>query len=768
MKRFNLKKAIISTVIILLGSLQNLCAQVNIKGTVVNKENGNPIFGALVEIGSVRTVTNGNGQFEMAAPASFPFQIIVSSMGYSNGAFEIQSAREIEENFFVELESLDPEVLSTVVVTAARYDQRQEDLSVSLSVLKPNIIQGRNSTDGRELLEMVPGVHITDGQLNIRNGSGWTYGAGTRVQVLLDDVPLISPDAGQVQWDLLPLEAIGQVEVLKGSSSALFGTSALNGVVQFRTIKPSVKPTTEVSLFQFVYDNPPRPKLKWWNGWQSNTGLRWLHSFKKGDHNVVLSGFGQRDQGYKFDEHDDQARVNWSYEYEGGSNVSIGMNGGILWSENGESLLWNSEEEGYVALDSSVTITNGVDVYLDPYVEWRSEKHFNKVKARYMRVENNARNLTNVFDNSSHQYQLQYNHQFYSGGWILSGGVFSLYSESESMLFGGFHTTATLAAYGQAERKWKNGNASVGLRYESQWVDQESYSRPVMRLGVNQQVSPTTYLRASFGQGFRFPSIAELYTATNIGAIYVYPNPDLEPETGFTGEFGARQLFKFGAFNAYADAAFYLMQFDNMMEFSFSNWGSIPQNFLGVGFKSINIGPAQISGVELEIGVERKWDKWKLQLLGGVNFSNPIALDPTKPFAIDSAGSPITYRNSSSDTANDILKYRYTRIIRLDAELSSKKWTFGISVRNNDYMQNIDQIFESQLVEFLVPGIGIENARERLNRDDWLLDTRVYYHFNDQWSAGFLIENLLNYEIMSRPAELEAPRRFTLSVQFRT
>ena len=57
--------------------------------------------------------------------------------------------------------------------------------------------------------------------------------------VLVDDMPLISGDAGQVQWKLIATENINQVEVIKGASSALYGSSALNGVINIRTAFPS-------------------------------------------------------------------------------------------------------------------------------------------------------------------------------------------------------------------------------------------------------------------------------------------------------------------------------------------------------------------------------------------------------------------------------------------------------------------------------------------------------------------------------------------------
>ena len=137
--------------------------------------------------------------------------------------------------------SEDAELIKTVVVSAGKFEQRIEETTVSVEVIKPNLISNKNTTNIQTAIDQVPGVNITDGQANIRGGSGWSYGAGTRVQVLVDDMPLISGDAGQAQWSLISTENINQVEIIKGASSALYGSSALNGVINISTAYPSDK-----------------------------------------------------------------------------------------------------------------------------------------------------------------------------------------------------------------------------------------------------------------------------------------------------------------------------------------------------------------------------------------------------------------------------------------------------------------------------------------------------------------------------------------------
>lgn len=77
---------------------------------------------------------------------------------------------------------------------------------MSMEVIKPSFIENTNSIDMKEAINKAPGVNIIDGQANIRGGSGYSYGAGSRVLVLVDDVPQLAADAGDVKWDFYPLK----------------------------------------------------------------------------------------------------------------------------------------------------------------------------------------------------------------------------------------------------------------------------------------------------------------------------------------------------------------------------------------------------------------------------------------------------------------------------------------------------------------------------------------------------------------------------------
>ena len=65
------------------------------------------------------------------------------------------------------------------------------------------MIDSKNCITLADVIRNAPGVQLTDGQLNIRSGSGWSYGTGSRVLVMVDDMPILSADQGEVEFNLI-------------------------------------------------------------------------------------------------------------------------------------------------------------------------------------------------------------------------------------------------------------------------------------------------------------------------------------------------------------------------------------------------------------------------------------------------------------------------------------------------------------------------------------------------------------------------------------
>jgi outer membrane receptor protein involved in Fe transport len=325
--------------------------------------------------------------------------------------------------------------------------------------------------------------------------------------------------------------------------------------------------------------------------------------------------------------------------------------------------------------------------------------------------------------------------------------------------------------YLQADKKLgKRLHLSGGVRYEKFSINEETSSRPVFRAGMNFQVAKATYLRASYGQGYRFPSIAEKFIVTGVGAINIFPNPDLKPESSSNSEIGIKQGFKIGSFLGFIDFAAFEQNFDQFVEFTFGQW-SKPIFAPGVplqealqksfGFKSVNTGKARIRGAELSIMGQGKWNKLTIQTLAGYTYTMPVSLTPNFAYGQNQGSPPtdINYLNTSSDTSNYILKYRMRHLFRADLGFKYNGWNAGVSARYNSHMTNIDNAFEQ--LENLIPTVfnpGINEWRNEHQTGDYVIDFRFGYSWAHRHRMAIVINNLLNRQYAIRPLAIEEPR----------
>jgi outer membrane cobalamin receptor len=699
------------------------------------------------------------------------------------------------------------EQLKTVVVSAGKFEQNLEEITVSMEVLKPTLIENKNTTDVQTAMDQVPGVNITDGQANIRGGSGWSYGAGTRVLVMVDDMPLISGDAGQVQWKLIATENIHQIEVIKGASSALYGSSALNGIINIRTAFPTQKSIsknklpgyTKINTHFGLIDFPKRESLNW-NGAKRRAfkGTEIFHANKIGNLDITLGANIYKDDGYRMGEITDRKRINFGLKLRNKkiSGLNYGINGNFLFQHTGSVMIWKSFEEAYIPLNNEITTTSGDTYNIDPFITYRKGNSRHSLRTRYLKVinDNSTKGKDNNQDNESEifytDYQWQKNIEKYN--LRITSGITNEIVNARSDLFQGNNIRKNHSLYTQLDKKWDKLNISLGARYEYFSIDSETdhliggdtinhiaAGKPVFRTGLNYQLAEYTYIRSSWGQGYRFPSMAELFISTNQSGLEIYPNPNLKPESGWSAEIGMKQGIRFRTWLGYIDVAGFLMQYNDMMEFTLGPWGNpVTDPLIGLGFKSVNIGETQIAGIELSLNGQGKIsEEIKINLLGGYTYMNHKSLTPNEVYAYgyshgESFDQSITYNNSSSDST--VLKYRYNHIVKLDLEIVYKKISLGGSCRYNSFMSNIDKIFTTALIndpaslDLEIDGFqgipGINEAREKFKHGDFIIDMRAGYNLNDKIRLGIIINNMLNREYMSRPADMEIQRTFAFQL----
>lgn len=229
---------------------QNTLLQLS--GTLIDKFSGEPIFGGTVRIkeSDVAAVTNEDGRFELKTPNKFPFTIEISVSGYNTAEFIVEN-----EKTSLQLQ-LEPQVIvvDEVVVSASRVSESVIKSPVAIDKLDIQTIRETPSPTFYDAMENVKGVQMTTSSLNFKvpNTRGFNSPNNFRFMQLVDGVDLQAPTLGVSIGNAMgPNELdIQSVEIIPGSSSALYGINSINGLANLQTKDPFKK--QGVSVYQRI------------------------------------------------------------------------------------------------------------------------------------------------------------------------------------------------------------------------------------------------------------------------------------------------------------------------------------------------------------------------------------------------------------------------------------------------------------------------------------------------------------------------------------
>ena len=102
-----------------------------------------------------------------------------SFIGYNTEKKDIDLKNEKTINIDVHL-SEESSIIDVVVISAGKFEQKLEEVTVSMDVIKPTLLESKNSVNMENLMNQAPGVSVVDGQAYIRGGTGWSYNTGSR------------------------------------------------------------------------------------------------------------------------------------------------------------------------------------------------------------------------------------------------------------------------------------------------------------------------------------------------------------------------------------------------------------------------------------------------------------------------------------------------------------------------------------------------------------------------------------------------------------
>jgi len=197
------------------------------------------------------------------------------------GAISQCAISEEIDDFF----AMSPEQLANISVTIASGTEKPVYQSAAVTtVVTAEQIKNMGATELSQVLETVPGLHVSiqavtnDAVYSMR---GMRNSVNNQVLVLLNGTRYSVPYKGSgMQGMELPVEAIQQIEVIRGPGSALYGADAFAGVINIITKKAKDIAGTEIGIRGGSWDT----QSIWgmhsneWLGWDIATTLQYAHN----------------------------------------------------------------------------------------------------------------------------------------------------------------------------------------------------------------------------------------------------------------------------------------------------------------------------------------------------------------------------------------------------------------------------------------------------------------------------------------------------------
>jgi len=723
-------------------------AQGIVKGKVFDNNTLEPLYGVYIIFGNNQGATTDMDGSYIIEPGQGKSDLTFRFIGYKSAvrSVDISSNDTIELNVGLEM---DLREIGQIVVSANRTEQKVAELTVSMNVLKSSDFLKTHITDPQELVNKTSGIEVMDGQASIRGGSGFSYGAGSRVLALIDGLPMISPDAGNIKWQFLPLENISQVEIIKGASSVLYGSSALNGIINFRTTDATNVPNTQFFAEAGISGNPRNMNWKWWDTPRIFSALTFSHLQKYGKNDVGLGINLLADNGYRKLNDESLLRMSLRLKHhnEKVKGLVYGLNINSGYTIKRDFVLWEDATYGALKQDTSTeALLHGTYLAIDPYISFKNSGRFTHDLRTRFQLSNNRFPVRNQNNSDAYSFYAEYQMTYRLADFMsITAGLTENYSKVFSNFYGD-HSGLNIAGFTQVElNPLPRLKLVAGVRIEQNSLDNiKDKVVPIFRTGINWQAADYTFLRASFGQGYRYPSIAEKYASTTIGSVKIFPNPFVEAESGWSAEAGIKQGILMGETKGQTDISLFMSQNMNMIEYLFGNYPDPVTGIFSYGFLATNVEYSRVYGSEIEFSLNRMLGKFNTTFTGGYTFMYPVEFNKA------------THKNT------DIyLKYRRKHSALLSFNTSYKRYEMGLNLFAKSKILRIDDVFLNELTrEQILP--GFYDYWQTHNTGYFMMDGNIGYKISNVLTLSLAVKNITNTEYMGRPGDIQPQRNYSL------
>jgi outer membrane receptor for ferrienterochelin and colicin len=664
-----------------------------VSGQVFDAETSSPLEFVNVYLDGthIGTTTVNGGKFKMRSIPAGTYRLIIQHIGYEKYIEEhlpIGPGKSITRSIGLRPTEVQGQ---EVVITATQKELTAQMAPASVLILRAKDLNTRPADTFDQALENSPGISvyrsagISVQSMSIRGSSDVAGGGvGNRVLLMIDGRPALTPDAGGAFWSLVPTNFIDRVEVVKGAFSSLYGSTAMGGVINVITRRPTYRAITKINLGYGLFEKAP-PSIRYTEKTPIRRKMEISHSGVRGRLSYLFNASRKESDGHAeatgYEFYDVFGK--FMYDLCHNRNLELTVGGGFAKNDYPHSWLNNiqplqvrakyqddRQEKKHASVDLHYWAVPGKNTKYDSrfyYYRNASSSFFNENDPQRTLPGNEPFGMTTDINGQKYGSKTQLDHHLSDKHYIITGLDFQIdnvRSSPDTIMYGN-HQINNGAFYLQDEiqfhAKWI---ATLGLRYDwNHLVGGRTFSLVSPKFAMVYLPRQDLAFRLLFGQAFRAPTIAESFFQKEIaGGTLFKPNPELRAERmNFSLETGLR--WQIGSFID-IDAAFFRYHYKDMIY-----WIDISAEE-GVDFPYFqvrNLNEALMQGGGFSVGF-----RWNRSFRGSISYTYVDA------------------QNQSSNRKNDFLAYRPKHSLVFSTEFNRDPFTINLSGR---YRSDIETVF---------------------------------------------------------------------------
>ena len=539
--------------------------------------------------------------------------------------------------------------LNEVIVTANKIEQKQNSTGKVLTIINAQQLASQTGRTIAQVLNEQAGLQLPGSLSNLGTvPSIYMRGASSgRTLILIDGAPVGDPSMISNEFDLnlIPIDQIERIEILKGSQSTLYGSDAIGGVINIITKKKTTSWLTGGAGFGSYQNKRANLQL---NG--SVKKVNYLIGLEK----QTAAGFSSAYDPNKTNTYDNDAYENksWFTKFQ----YDINSNWNLQWTSRKTS--YNASiDYGAFKDDKDASFKNATSIHgmILKYKKDKASFQFqyqyttqdrsylnDSLDKTYLIYENNLYNGSTHYADIFYSYQLSKNVQYIVGSDFRYGSYNQTY---ESISGWGpyneiFKDTFQYqnAIYGSVIIN--NNNKKFLLELGSRYNNHSRYgNNQTFTLSPSYAISSKLRAIASISSGFKAPSLYQISY-----------NSQLKAETSINTEMG----LEYNSTPLYTRAVWFNRKINNGIDYNY------------LDFNFFNFIQQNVNGLEIE-------------LTHRINQQNQFSINYTLLNGKETNQNRLT--NTDTITYNYLLK-RPKHVVNFQYQLKlNKKWDASVAAR---------------------------------------------------------------------------------------